>query len=188
MNLKLTNVLNYMYHIFFIHSPVDGHLDEFHDLTILDNAAIKVGVHVSFWIRLSLGISPVVGLLGIAWVHVHSLQSCPTLCDPMDCNLQVSSVHGILQARILEWVVNALLQGISPTQESNEHLVHLLHCRQIVYSWATEEAPCWVIWQFFFFTFKELPYCSHSGWNNLQSHQQCKKFPYNGENHKLQLA
>ena len=31
-------------------------------------------------------------------------QSCPTLCDPMDCNLPGSSIHGILQARILEWV------------------------------------------------------------------------------------
>ena len=66
-----------MYHIFFIHSSVDGHLDDFYDLTILDNAAIKVGVRVSFCIRLSLGISPVVGLLGIACVHVHSLQSWP---------------------------------------------------------------------------------------------------------------
>ena len=33
-----------------------------------------------------------------------SLQSCPTLCDPMDCSLPGSSVHGILQARTLEWV------------------------------------------------------------------------------------
>ena len=32
------------------------------------------------------------------------LQSCPTLCDPMDCSPPGSSVHGILQARILEWV------------------------------------------------------------------------------------
>ena len=31
-------------------------------------------------------------------------QSCPTLCDPMDCSLPGSSVHGILQARILDWV------------------------------------------------------------------------------------
>ena len=30
--------------------------------------------------------------------------SCPTLCDPMDCSLENSSVHGIFQARILEWV------------------------------------------------------------------------------------
>ena len=32
-----------------------------------------------------------------------SLQSCPTLCDPMDCSLPGSSVHGIFQARVLEW-------------------------------------------------------------------------------------
>ena len=31
-------------------------------------------------------------------------QSCPTLCDPEDCSLPGSSVHGILQARLLEWV------------------------------------------------------------------------------------
>ena len=31
-------------------------------------------------------------------------QSCPTLCDPMDCSPPDSSVHGILQTRILEWV------------------------------------------------------------------------------------
>ena len=33
-----------------------------------------------------------------------SLQSCPTLCHPMDCSPPGSFVHGILQARILEWV------------------------------------------------------------------------------------
>ena len=31
------------------------------------------------------------------------LQSCPTLCDPMDCSPPGSSVHGIFQARVLEW-------------------------------------------------------------------------------------
>ena len=31
-------------------------------------------------------------------------QSCLTLCDPMDCSLPGSSIHGILQARVLEWV------------------------------------------------------------------------------------
>ena len=33
-----------------------------------------------------------------------SLQSCCTLCDPMDCSLPGFPVHGILQARTLEWV------------------------------------------------------------------------------------
>ena len=36
-----------------------------------------------------------------------SLQSCPTLCDPMDCSLPGSSAHGIFQARVLEWVAIA---------------------------------------------------------------------------------
>ena len=35
---------------------------------------------------------------------VCETQLCPTLCDPMDCSPPGSSVHGILQARILEWV------------------------------------------------------------------------------------
>ena len=35
---------------------------------------------------------------------VKSLQLCPTLCDPMDCSPPGSSIPGILQARILEWV------------------------------------------------------------------------------------
>ena len=35
-------------------------------------------------------------------------QSCPTLHDHMDCSLPGSSVHGIFQARVLEWVVVAL--------------------------------------------------------------------------------
>ena len=46
-------------------------------------------------------------------------QSCPTLCDPMDCTRQGSSVHEILQARILEWVAmpssrGSSQQGIEP--------------------------------------------------------------------------
>ena len=37
-------------------------------------------------------------------VYVSVTQSCPTLCDPVDCSSPGSSVHGILQARILQWV------------------------------------------------------------------------------------
>jgi len=40
----------------------------------------------------------------VAPVRARLLQSCLTLCDPMDCNPPGSSVHAILQARILEWV------------------------------------------------------------------------------------
>ena len=40
-----------------------------------------------------------------AYVRAKSLQSCPALCDPMDCSSPGSFVHGILQARILEWAM-----------------------------------------------------------------------------------
>ena len=39
-------------------------------------------------------------------------QSCPTLSDPMDCSLLGSSVHGIFQARVLEWVAIAFSEAI----------------------------------------------------------------------------
>ena len=39
-------------------------------------------------------------------------QSCPTLCDPMDCSPPGSSIHGILQARVLEWVAIAFSTGL----------------------------------------------------------------------------
>ena len=54
-------------------------------------------------------------------------QSCPTLCDPMDCSPPDSSVHGIFQARTMEWV------AISSSRRSswlrlNSSLLHLLSC------------------------------------------------------------
>ena len=50
-------------------------------------------------------------------VHAKSLQSCPTLCNPIDCSLPGSSIHGILQARILEWVVISFSRGIFPPRD-----------------------------------------------------------------------
>ena len=57
-------------------------------------------------------------------MRAKSLQSCPTLCDPMDCSPPGSSVHGILQARILEWVTMPSSKGpshpgIKPTSLSS---------------------------------------------------------------------
>ena len=81
----------------------------------------------------------------IVWWKVKVLiaQLCPTLCKPMDCSPPGSSVHKILQARILEWVCYLLLQGIFPTQGSN---LGLLHCRWILYclnQTAKQGSPVW---------------------------------------------
>ena len=68
----------------------------------------------------------------IICMHAESLQSCLTLCDPMDCIPSGSFVHGILQANSTVGC-HDLLQGIFPTQELNPCLLLLLHCRQILY-------------------------------------------------------
>ena len=47
------------------------------------------------------------------FMPAKSLQSCPTLCDPMDCSPPGSSVHGILQAGLLEWVAMPSSRGSS---------------------------------------------------------------------------
>jgi len=56
-------------------------------------------------------------------VPANSLQSCSTLCDPMDCSPPGSSVHGILQARILEWAAISSCKRIFLTQGLNAILM-----------------------------------------------------------------
>ena len=50
-------------------------------------------------------------------VRVKWLQLCPTLCDPMDLSPPGSSVRGILQARILQWVAKPFSRGSSPPRD-----------------------------------------------------------------------
>ena len=72
---------------------------------------------------------------GSACMHAKSLQSCPTLCDPMDCSPPGSSVHGILQARILEWV--AMPSSMDLPDRGMEPVSHYVSCigRQVLYHW-----------------------------------------------------
>ena len=51
-------------------------------------------------------------------MHARSIQSCPTLCDPRDYSPPGSSVYGIFQARILEWVVISFSWGSSQHRDS----------------------------------------------------------------------
>ena len=57
-------------------------------------------------LKIELSYDPAIPLLGI-YLDKESesevAQSCPTLCNPMDCSLLGSSIHGIFQARVLEW-------------------------------------------------------------------------------------
>ena len=60
-------------------------------------------------------------------------QSCPTLCDPMDCSPPGFSVHGIFQAEYWSRLPCPRLRGIFPTQRSNPCLLCLLHLGKILY-------------------------------------------------------
>ena len=62
-----------------------------------------------------------------------SLQSCPTLCDPMDCSPSVSSVHEILQARILGWVVMPFSRGSSQPKDQTHAPCVASIGRQVLY-------------------------------------------------------
>ena len=53
-------------------------------------------------------------------VKVLVAQACPTLCDPMDCRPPGSSVYGILQARILEWVAIPFSRGSSQPRDRTQ--------------------------------------------------------------------
>ena len=63
-------------------------------------------------------------------------QSCLTLCSPMDCSLPGSSVHGILQARVLEWVASPFSRG--PSRPKDRTCISCIG--RFFTIWATREA------------------------------------------------
>ena len=68
-------------------------------------------------------------------VKVLVSKSCLALCNPMDCNPPVSSIHGILQARILEWIAIPFCRG--PSRHRDRTWV-LPHYRQLLYHLSRE--------------------------------------------------
>ena len=67
-------------------------------------------------------------------------QSCPTLCNSMDCSLPLSSVHGIFQARVLEWVAISFSRGSSQPRAGT-----WVSC--IVSRWVTPSEPPGKSWE-----------------------------------------
>ena len=64
-------------------------------------------------------------------------QSCPTLCNPMDCSLPSFSVHGVFQAKILEWVAISFSRGSSQSRDGTQVSGIVGRCFTL---WATREA------------------------------------------------
>ena len=85
---------------------------------------------------------PLVSFLGGIFLECSDSHSCPTLWDSVDCSTLGSSVHGILQARTLEWVAIPLSKGSSWPLGRGSY-PGLLHCMQILYRLSYREAsPC----------------------------------------------
>ena len=80
------------------------------------------------------------------WVN-EVAQSCPTLCDPMACSLQGSSVHGIFQERVLEWVAISFSRGSSRPRDWTQVSRIAGRCFTV---WATREVPKIFLWAPFF--------------------------------------
>ena len=70
-------------------------------------------------------------------------QLCLTFCDPMVCSLAGSSVYGILQARILEWVAVPFSRGSS---WPNDWTLGVLYCRWILYCLSHQGSPIHSEW------------------------------------------
>ena len=79
-------------------------------------------------------------------------QSCPAFCNPMDCSPQISSVHGILQARILEWVAmsfsNSSDKELTCKCRRSERHGFDLHVWKILWSRAWQPTPVFLSGEF----------------------------------------
>ena len=93
-------------------------------------------------------------------VKVKVTQSCLALCGPMD---YLYTVHGIIQARILEWVAFPFSKGIFPTQCSNPGLPHF---RQIIYQLSHKGSPRRLEWVAY-------PFSRGSFWPRNQTRVSC---------------
>ena len=110
------------------------------------------------------------------YVYVHICvclvaQSCPTLCDPMDCSPPGSSVHGDSPGKNTGEGCHVLLQGIFPTQGSNPGLPH---CRKILYCLSHQESPRileWVAYPFSRETFWPRNWTGVSCWATKEAHK-----------------
>ena len=107
-------------------------------------------VVISIWISIKSKLSQ--GL------KVKVTQSCPTLCDPMDY-----TVHGILQARMLEWVAFPFSRGSSQPRDGNSGLQH---CRGILYQLSHKGSPRILEWV-------PYPFSSRSSWRRNWSGVSC---------------